>query len=50
MTGNIEVESDDGGRRICRVAFEATCREKTMNYAKKYSGVPLKQAYFSGKS
>jgi len=42
VPGNIDVECDDGGRRICHMAFEAKCRETTMNCAKKYSGVPLK--------
>ena len=49
VPGNIDSECDDEGR-ICRVAFEAKCRETTMNCAKKYSGVPLKQASVSGKS
>jgi len=50
IPGNIDVECDDSGRRIWRIAFEAKCRETTMNCAKKYSGVLLKQASVSGKS
>ena len=50
MPGNIDVEGDDGGRRILRIALEAKCRETTINCAKKYSGVPQKQACVSGKS
>jgi len=44
------VEGDDDERTVCCVACEAKCRETMMNYAKKYSGVPLKQASLSGKS
>jgi len=43
------IESDDE-RIVCHVACEAKCRETMMNYAKKYSGVPLKRASLSGKS
>jgi len=41
MPGNIDVESDNE-RTVCRIACEPKCLEITMNYAKKYSGVPLK--------
>jgi len=49
MPGNMDVEGDDE-RTVCRVAYEAKCRETMMNYAKKYSGVPLRRASLSGKS
>ena len=39
------IEGDDE-RTVC----EAKCRETMMNYAKKYSGVPLKRASLNGKS
>jgi len=35
------VEGDDE-KTACRVVCEAKCRGIMMNYAKKYSGVPLK--------
>jgi len=43
------IEGDDE-RTVCRVACEAKCRETMMNYAKKYSWIPLKRASLSGKS
>jgi len=43
------IEGDDE-RTLCPVGCEAKCRESMMNYAKKYSGVPLKRASLSGKS
>jgi len=50
VPGNIDVECHEGGRRICRVVLKAKCGETTMNCAKKYSGVPLKQGSVRGKS
>jgi len=49
MPRNIDIEGDNK-RIVCRVTYEAECRKTTMNYAKKYSGVPLKRASVSGKS
>jgi len=43
------IEGDDE-RTVCRVTCEAKCRETMMDYAKKYSGVPLKRPSLSGKS
>jgi len=36
-------------KEFVHVACEAKCRETIMNYAKKYSGVPLKEVSLSGK-
>jgi len=49
MPGNLDVESDDE-RTVRRVAYEAKCRETMINYAKKSTGVPLKQASLTCKS
>ena len=43
------IEGDDE-RTVCHIACEGKCREAMMNYAKKYSGVPLMRASLSGKS
>ena len=42
MPGNRDLESDDHESTVSRVACEAKCEETTINYTKKYSGVPLK--------
>jgi len=40
MPGNRDVEGSDK-KTVCRVACEAKCRETILNYAKKYSWVPV---------
>jgi len=48
MPGNMDVEGNDK-KTVCRVSCEAKCRETILNYAKKYSGAPLKKVSLSGK-
>jgi len=49
MPRNMDVEGDDK-KAVCRVACEAKFQETILNYAMKYSAVPLKEVSLSGKS